>query len=224
MSWIDEQLMKHIFVYSKDPFDPVIVNNIPNGWKLIGKGNFAAVFTHPSLDGKVVKVYAENREGITEEIMVYKKLGEHNAYSRLYEYGERYLVLKKLEGITLYQAFSTGTFIQKTVIEDVDKAIHFAKSKGLNPTDIHGKNITMKDGKGYIVDVSDFLKTYSCPKWKHFKRGYYLIYLPLFKNIRIPFPHWLLERIRKSYQFYLLVTGFRRKQELYSNKNRSNLS
>jgi predicted Ser/Thr protein kinase len=213
MSWINYELVNNIQIISIDPYDPVIVTNIPKGWNLLGKGNFAAVFTHASLDGNVVKVYAENRDGIKEEIQAYKKLGDHPAYSKLVEYGERYLVLKKLDGITLFQAFRDGVYVPKTVIEDIDNAIEHAKQRGLNPTDIHGKNIIMKDGKGYIVDVSDFLKSYTCPKWKHFKKMYFLFYIPLFKKMHFALPFWLLERIRKAYQYYLLISGFRRKQE-----------
>jgi hypothetical protein len=79
MSWINNELVENITIKSIDPYDPVKVNNIPKGWKLIGRGNFAAVFTHATLDGMVVKVYAENREGIKEEIEVYQKLGEHQS-------------------------------------------------------------------------------------------------------------------------------------------------
>ncbi|KKI90199.1 hypothetical protein WQ54_19615 [Bacillus sp. SA1-12] len=216
MSWIKNELIKNVKIISKDPYDPVYVTNIPNGWKIIGKGNFAAVFTHFSLDGRVVKVYAENRYGIKEEILAYKKLGNLTAFSKLFEYGDRYLVLKRLNGITLYQALIEGVYIPHSVIEDVDKAIEDAKQLGLNPTDIHGKNVMMKDGKGFIVDVSDFLKPYNCPKWKHFKRFYYFLYLPLFKIMNIPIPYWFLEIIRKGYQLYLLLSGFRKKQEYYN--------
>lgn len=222
MSWINNELVKNIKIISINPYDPVKVKNIPNGWRMIGKGNFAAVFTHPSLGGRVVKVYAENREGIKEEIQVYKLLGDHKAYSKLDKYGDRYLVLKKLDGITLYHAFRDGIYVPRSVIEDVDKAIEYAKHRGLNPTDIHGKNVMMKDGKGYIVDVSDFLKPYTCPKWKHFKKMYYLFYLPLSKKRRIALPFWFLERVRKSYQYYLLLSGFRRKQESYGGNNLNN--
>ena len=213
MSSIKQDLVDIVKIYSKDPFDPVYVSSIPQGWTLHGKGNFAAVFSHPSLKGKVVKIYAENRNGIVGEITVYKKLGEHKAYSELEEYGERYLVLKKLDGITLYQAFKKGVFIPNSVISDVDKAINYAIQRGLNPTDIHGKNVIMNNGHGYIVDVSDFLKPYSCPKWKHFKFAYYTFYLPVFRRLHISLPNWFLERIRKGYQLYLRISGFRKKQK-----------
>jgi hypothetical protein len=138
-----------------------------------------------------------------------------NHNSKLNDFGDRHLVLKKLNGVTLFQALKEGIFIPRSVIEDVDKAIKYAKHRGLNPTDIHGKNIMMKDGKGYIVDVSDFLKPYTCPKWHHFKKMYIFLYTPLFRKFRFAIPFWLLEKVRKSYQYYLLFSGFRKKQESY---------
>ncbi|APH04758.1 hypothetical protein [Bacillus weihaiensis] len=215
MDWIKEEIIDKVSIISVEPYDPVVVKNIPRGWELIGRGNFAAVFTHPSLPNKVVKIYAENKKGIEEEVKVYKKLGYHKSFSMLYTFGSRYLVLERLEGVTLYQAFIEGIFIPKSVLGDVDDAIKYATKQGLNPTDIHGKNVIMLNGHGYIVDVSDFLKPYKCPKWRHLKRIYTLLYFPLYKLHPFSIPITLIERIRKSYQFYLVISGFRKKQQAY---------
>lgn len=212
MDSLVKQLIININILSIQAYDPVEVTNIPNGWNLIGKGNFAAVFSHPALAGKVIKVYAKNREGIKEEIQAYRKLGNHKAYSKLYDSGDCYLILKRLEGVTLYQALKDGLFIPETVIKDVDSAIKYAKIQGLNPTDVHVKNIIMNDEKGYIVDISDFLKPYKCPKWNHFKYVYKHLYLPFYKRFRTPLPQWLLEKVRKAYQVYLRLSGFRKRQ------------
>ena len=32
------------------------------------------------------------------------------------------------------------------------------REQGLTPCDVHGKNVMMEKGRGYVVDVSDFLK------------------------------------------------------------------
>lgn len=40
----------------------------------------------------------------------------------------------------------------------------------MNPFDVHGKNIVMFDGRGYIVDVSDFYKQGTCRKWADLKK------------------------------------------------------
>ncbi|WP_224752449.1 serine/threonine protein kinase [Metabacillus arenae] len=212
MTWIDKGLIHYVKIVSKNPNDPVEVTNVPNEWQLIGRGNYAAVFIHPSIPDKVVKVYAENRKGLAEEVQAYQILGKHPSYSELFEFGERYLVLKKLNGITLYEALRKGMFIPKSVIKDVDQAIKYAKSKGLNPADIHGKNVMMKGGRGYILDISDFLMSYDCPRWRDFKRAFYVFYYPIFSRSSFSIPVWLLERVRKGYQVYIKARGLRQKQ------------
>lgn len=214
---IQKELVDHVSVNSVNPNDPVHVENIPSGWYLVGRGNYAAVFGHnKELPGKIVKVYAENRTGAENERSVYQRLGSHKAYSELYTHGDRYLVLKKLEGLTLYEALRKGVYIPKSVINDVDEAIEYAQKIGLNPIDIHGKNVIMKDGKGYIVDVSDFCLTHECPRWKDFKKAYYKIYYPLFKRVKFSIPFWLLERGRKGYQLYLKFFKKGKKEKLSS--------
>ncbi|WP_338781250.1 serine/threonine protein kinase [Metabacillus sp. FJAT-52054] len=210
---IDAELTAKVSVKSVDPLEPVHVKNIPQGWKLLGRGNYAAVFVNEGLPGKIVKLYAENREGADKERQVYQILGDHPAYSVMFSYSDRYLILKKLEGITLYDALRKGVYIPEKVIKDVDDAIAYAREKGLNPTDIHGKNVMMKDGRGYIVDVSDFLEVFDCPRWKDFKKAYYRIYLPLSRFRKWKIPRWMLERIRKGYQKYLKINGYYKRKK-----------
>ncbi|WP_241156803.1 serine/threonine protein kinase [Bacillus sp. FJAT-42376] len=210
---IDLELTDKVSVKSVDPLDPVHVDNIPEGWELLGRGNYAAVFIHKDLPDKIVKLYAENREGAEKEQQVYRMLGKHPAYSEMYGYGDRYLILKKLEGLTLYEALRKGVYIPERVIKDVDKAIKYAIEEGLRPADIHGKNVMMKDGRGYIVDVSDFLEEFECPRWKDFKKAYYRIYLPLTKLGKWKIPRWMLERIRKGYQKYLKINGYYKRKK-----------
>ena len=58
----------------------------------------------------------------------------------------------------MYDAVQRGIKIPEQVIKDVNKALDYARSQGLNPYDVHGKNVMMKDGRGYVVDISDFYK------------------------------------------------------------------
>jgi predicted Ser/Thr protein kinase len=199
---VEKELLPTIYIYSKTPFDPVIVSNIPKNWTLVGKGNYAAVFLHSQFTNYVVKIYAENRPGLEEEIDVYKKLGNHASYSQIYAYGERYLILKTLFGITLYNAVNKGVFIPEQVIKDVDEALRYAITQRLNPIDIHGKNIMMHNERGYIVDVSDFLQTKQCRKWKDLRKAYYSFYKPFFSKCQFPIPMWGLNLLRKSYRYY----------------------
>lgn len=161
---IEEELLPNIILKSPSPNDPIIVDNQAKEWQVVGSGNFASVFAHPSQPSFVVKVYGRDLEAIKEEIHVYEKLGDHNAYSKLYGYGQHYLILKRIHGITLYDAMLKGIAIPPQVIEDIEEAMVYAKERDLNPFDVHGKNIVMNEGKGIIVDVSDFYKTGICKK------------------------------------------------------------
>lgn len=199
---IENELLGKVELFSESPFDPINVRNHSESWELIGKGNYAAVFIHKAKPEWVVKMYGRNPEELEKEIGVYKKLGTHEAFSTLYTYGEQYLVLKKLEGITLFNALIKGIKIPESVIRDVDDALEYARSVGLNPYDVHGKNVVMNQGKGYIVDVSDFYKTGYCSKWDDLKKAYYKIYAPWISKCHPPIPFFVVDGIRKGYRLY----------------------
>ncbi|PLT28985.1 serine/threonine protein kinase [Peribacillus deserti] len=202
---VEGSLLPNIDLIADSPFDPIIVRNDSTSWKLLGNGNYAAVFVHHSKPEWVVKVYGRNHEELKKEIQVYQKLGHHPSYSFLYGYGKNYLILKRIEGITLFNALIQGVPIPVTVIKDIDRALRDAKAKGLNPYDVHGKNVAMSGGRGYIVDISDFYKTGYCSKWDDLKKAYYRIYKPLILKLHPPFPFVIVDSIRKGYRFYKKV-------------------
>ncbi|WP_172195729.1 serine/threonine protein kinase [Saccharibacillus qingshengii] len=201
---IEDTLLPDVRLESVDPFNPVVVHHTPADWRLLGAGNYAAVFEHPLLPGKVVKVYAPGRPGWREECEVYERLGTHPAYSTLYAADVQgpysYLVLKKLEGKTLYNCLRDGTRIPRQAMRDIDKALDYARSRGLNPKDVHGKNVMLKDGRGLVVDISDFLQEGPCIMWKDFKRAYYILYRPLMPKRPVSLPDWLMNTIRFLYR------------------------
>ena len=199
---IETELLPFIQLSSPNPFDPISVRNLSSSWQTIGNGNYAGVFSHISNPNRVVKVYGRSPEELKKEIEVYQKLGNHAAYSALYAYGENYLVLKKLEGITLFDAIVKGVPIPESVIKDIDDGLLYAKSVGLNPYDVHGKNVVMEEGRGYIVDVSDFYKEGYCGKWDDLKKAYYKIYKPLLLKLHPPIPFIVVDAVRKGYRFY----------------------
>ena len=65
--------------------------------------------------------------------------------------------MKRLKEITLYDAVHKGIKIPKQVILDINKALEYAREQGLTPVMFTGKCDDGK-GRGYVVDVSDFLK------------------------------------------------------------------
>jgi hypothetical protein len=199
---IENELLPQIQLTTTSPFDPIIVNNRSISWKTIGSGNYAGVFSHASNPEKVVKVYGRNPEELKKEIDVYKKLGNHETYSTLFDYGENYLILKRLRGITLFDAVVKGIPIPEAVIQDIDAGLEYARSVGLNPFDVHGKNVVMYEGRGYIVDVSDFLKQGYCGKWDDLKKAYNKIYRPNLLKYHPSIPFFIVNGIRKGYRLY----------------------
>lgn len=132
----------------------------------------------------VVKVYAPDVPGWAgawaEERAVYERLGAHPAFSVCLTAGPGWLALRRLDGLTLYDAVIAGRPIPAQVMRDIDAALAHARDRGLNPQDVHGRNVMVgSDGTGLVVDVSDFLRAGSCRKWRDVRLGYHLLYRPL---------------------------------------------
>ncbi|MBD2861182.1 serine/threonine protein kinase [Paenibacillus sp. IB182363] len=197
---VKDELLPQLSIRSLDPYEPVEVVFVPKPWRVVGAGNYAAVLLHPAEPDRVVKIYAEGRPGLPDEIQVYRKLGCHPAYSECYYADDTFLVLKRLTGVTLYECLRRGIRIPERVITDIDKALDYARKQGLNPHDVHGKNVMMIDGRGAVLDVSDFLKDEHCAMWDDFKRMYNLFYKPLLLRVTVPIPNPLLNMLRKGYR------------------------
>ncbi|PZE20147.1 serine/threonine protein kinase [Paenibacillus xerothermodurans] len=197
---VEQDLLPQLDVESVNPHDPIEVRQLPAPWQLVGAGNYAVVVAHPAYSDLVVKVYAPGRPGLEEEAEVYRRLGSHPAYSECFHAGDNYLILKRLNGVTLYNCMLRGIPIPKRVIQDIDEALDYARSKGLNPHDVHGKNVMLQDGRGKVVDVSDFLKEEPCFMWRDLKRAYNFFYFPAFSRLHVP--AWVMTAVRKGYRFY----------------------
>jgi len=197
------ELLPGLRVESEHPHEPVVASAIPKPWKLLGCGNYAVVVTHPDFPDRVVKLYAPGREGWDEEVEVYRRLGKHDAYSEcLYADRERqFLVMKRLNGKTLYDCVRQGDRIPEQVIKDIDEALDYARERGLNPHDVHGKNVMVTpQGRGVVVDVSDFLKQEPCHMWRDLKRAYYRLYVPFLHDRPMPVPDSVMNGVRKGYR------------------------
>lgn len=197
---IETELLPGLEIFSEQSHNPVIVHRYPKPWRLVGAGNYAGVFAHPSFPDRVVKVYAPGREGLEEEAEVYRRLGKHPAFSECLYVGNGYLVLRRLSGVTLYDCVRQGIPIPRQVIEDIDEALAYALHKGLHPHDVHGKNVMMKDGRGMVVDVSDFLNPDPCFMWSDLKKAYDIFYIPVLH--RVPIPEFLLNAVRVGYRMW----------------------
>ncbi|HLP87864.1 MAG TPA: serine/threonine protein kinase [Nostocaceae cyanobacterium] len=201
---VHKELLPALQIESVNPYDPIEVRYLPSPWQLVGRGNYAAVVDHPEYLDFVVKIYAPGRPGFEEEVEVYQRLGSHPAYSQCFYANSGLLILKRLHGVNLYDCFQRGLRIPKQVILDIDEALEFARQRGLFPHDIHGKNVMMYQGRGLVVDISDFLHQEKCSKWDNLKRAYYWFYRPIISPLRLRIPYFLLNFIRKAYRFFTL--------------------
>lgn len=199
---IHQKLLPNLKIESIKPHNPVIVHQVLEPWQLLGTGNYAGVFYHSDYCDLVVKVYAPGRSGWEEELEVYRRLGSHPAFSECFYAKDNFLVLKRLYGITLYDCMNRGLKIPQQVIEDIDRALEYARSCGLYPHDVHGRNVMMLEGRGLVVDVSDFLREEPCLAWEDLKKAYYWLYLPLFSWHRLSLPYFILDLVRTSYRLF----------------------
>ncbi|RNB90827.1 serine/threonine protein kinase [Brevibacillus nitrificans] len=197
-----QSFLQKVKLESQSPDDPVVVLHTPYPWELVGTGNYAAVFGHPDYPGVVIKLYAPGRPGWEQEVDVYRRLGETRSFPVCYHAEPGYLVLKRINGISLFDCVRFGIPILPQVIEDVEEALIEARKKGLFPHDVHGKNVLMDQGRGYLIDVSDYYKNIPDSKWKDLRKAYYRIYLPFMKDRGWKIPLWVLDAIRKGYRLY----------------------
>ncbi|MBD2627038.1 serine/threonine protein kinase [Trichormus variabilis] len=204
---IHQELIPQLIVESVHPHNPAQVRHLPPPWQLLGTGNYAAVVYHPEYPDLVVKVYATGRPGFEEELEVYRRLGYHPAFSECFYAQEGLLVLKRLYGVTLYDCLHRGLRIPPQVIRDIDSALDYARTRGLLPHDVHGKNVMMFEGRGIVVDISDFLHQERCSKWDNLKKAYYCLYLPILYPLRLRVPYSLLDTVRKTYRFVSSFAG-----------------
>ena len=200
------ELARLVEIESIKPHNPVIVSHIPQPWQLLGTGNYAAVFVRPEYPDVVVKIYASGREGWAEEVRVYQKLGYHESFSQCFDAADNWLILKRLYGITLYDCLHQGIKITPKVIQDIDLVLEYARSKGLTPHDVHGRNVMMFEDRGLVVDISDFLDSSPCWAWQDLKKAYDWFYKPVLSWHSLPLPYVFLDGIRTIYRYYRIIS------------------
>lgn len=203
LSLVHSELLPQLDIESANPHDPIVVRYVPEPWHVLGAGNYAAVVSHPDFPDRVLKLYAPGRVGWEDEVEVYHRLGRHRAFAECFHANEehRYLVLRRLYGVTLYDCIKKGIRIPEQVVQDIDDALDYARQRGLHPHDVHGKNVMMdKNGRGVVVDVSDFLKEEPCAMWHDLKKAYYRVYLPYLYENPVPLPDAILNGVRKGYR------------------------
>ncbi|WP_227935138.1 serine/threonine protein kinase [Alkalihalobacillus deserti] len=191
------ELIKQVEIVASKENELVTVKQIPNQLECIGVGTDAAVFRLTDAPKFALKVFSPgNLEKLEMEKQVYEKLGHSIYYPEFYGNGLNYLILSYEEGLTLYDCLLQGIRIPEQAIKDVDAARIYALSRGLNPRDIHLKNILLHEGRAKLIDVSEYLKRGNDLRWDYLKKGYQEYYdLISGKSI----PTWMIETVRKWY-------------------------
>lgn len=189
--------LSRISVFSNPNNEPVTISGGADDLKCIGVGTDAAVFQSLSVPAFAFKKYAKDKiTKVKVEANVYQILGDSPFYSSCFAAYDEYLVLSFEEGKTLFDCVLQGVHIPEQVINDVEDAREYVRSKGLNPRDFHLKNILLQNGRAKILDVSEYILPDLDLRWEHLRKGYDQYY-HLFDGSPVPF--WLVETIRKWY-------------------------
>jgi len=117
----------------------------PDDLELIGKGRSAYVFklTEEGREMALKVFFPEFKNIAAREAEIYKKLSDSNYYPDIYETGPSYILMEYIKGYTFYECLNKGIPIDDDMICEVDRALNDAKRKGLNPSDIHLRNLIL---------------------------------------------------------------------------------
>ena len=163
-------------VYSTRGLKAALIHKAPS-LKLIGEGRSAFAFR---INGTnlVLKVFFPQFEKVAEEEAgIYKELAGNPFFPSLHEAGRNYLVMDYVRGMTLYQCLVNGMPIGAGHIEEVDHALKLAREKGLNPSDIHLRNIIITpEDEVKLIDVARFRQGKQCSQWEDLKSAFYKYY------------------------------------------------
>lgn len=191
------QKLSEISLQENKDNELVIIKNISDDFRIIGIGTDAVVVQPQDEADRVYKVYAKpNVDKKETEYHVYELLQNSPYFAKCFYTGENYLCLSYEQGPTLYECLEKGIKIPEQVIWDVKQAQKDAYQVGLNPRDIHLKNVLLQNGRAKLIDVSEYVLPGDDKRWEHLVQGY-RDYYPLIEGKKIP--SWLIESVKKAY-------------------------
>lgn len=201
-----EKEIRTVRIRHSHRFSYVRVLRKSENWTCEGAGNSAAVFRHCDYPDVAIKIFSDSCKHIArQEAEVYRRLGESPFYPKFYGSGENFILMQYIPGISIHDCLLKGIWIPEQIVHDINDAVLNACQRGLNPRNLHAKNILIHNGRGYAVDVSEYMKKGKCYHWSLLRYGYYNIYRPFYRpGMKVPF--WLLEYIRRIYRI-LKMTG-----------------
>jgi hypothetical protein len=143
----------------------------------IGSGKSAMVFKIKN-EEKVLKVFYNNKiHELLKEKEAYNFLNGTKGYLNLHDVGNNYLLIDYFRGKNLYDYLLEGLEIKRCYIEEANFYVNEARKKGLNPNDVHLKNIMINDNEEVvIVDLARFLDKKLDKRWEHIYKIYNSFY------------------------------------------------
>lgn len=161
----------------------VIINNknrlidYDESLNLVGTGRSAFVFKIKSLNIAIKIFFPKFINIAKEEAEIYKTLQSIPYYPTIHESGSNYIVMDYIEGLTLFECISYGKPVTSAHIREIDYALSLAVNQGLNPSDIHLRNIFItSNGEIKLIDVARFRQRKKCMQWNDLKKAYYYLY------------------------------------------------
>lgn len=157
--------------------------------ELVGTGRSAFVF-RLKLSTKAIKVFFPNfMNTAEEEAEIYKYLQNINYFPTIYESGVNYIVMDLIDGETLFDCITHGRIITSYHIKEIDYALSLASDMGLNPSDIHLRNIMITPNDEIkLIDVARYRQSKNCMQWDNLKKAYRQLYQNRFFLKKIPSP------------------------------------
>ncbi|MBA2175703.1 serine/threonine protein kinase [Halobacillus locisalis] len=179
------------------------VHSYPEQFDWIGQGRSAVAYKIEKTN-QVVKVFYPKYKHLAQiEADVYRRLSNHDLFPELYDVGDGFLVLEYVAGQTLYDCLIQGVSITEEMVEQVDLAMQYARSQGLNPSDTHLKNILLtEEGAIKVIDVVRFTQEEECPHWDDLKKAYFSYYQKRYFPRK--FPKFFIEFVIRLYRKRLL--------------------
>lgn len=155
--------------------------------QLVGTGRSAFVFRIMS-SNKAIKVFFPGSSYIAkEEAEVYQSLTSIRYFPSIYETGANYVVMDYIEGETLFDCMTNGRLITEVHIKEIDHALSLASNTGLNPSDIHLRNIFITpDDQVKLIDVARYRQKKNCKQWSNLKKAHRQFYQKRFFWKKVP--------------------------------------
>ncbi|OES45022.1 serine/threonine protein kinase [Domibacillus iocasae] len=163
--------------------------SIASNEKLIfaGEGRSAVVFRIKGTDEALKVFYPDKVHIAKEEADIYRLLSGVPHFPTLHEAGGTYIVIDWVEGKTFFQCLEEGIEISTRHIQEADRGLSAARTRGLNPSDVHLRNIMITTaGSTMIIDVARFRQTKDCMNWEDIKTAHSTFYTKPFFPKRWP--------------------------------------